>query len=157
MNIPSILEMVNIPPSPRLALVPLLLPVIVCLLSYCLHFLSVYLSVHFIQFCPCLLQKCTHDYIQRQFPFKFAAEHIQQSVKDTVQYIGWPDRQTCFLPVQGIAFTLWVTLLAYARYAHVANASFCFGPCLPAHTFRVLLNVWTIWLELQWTLAIFCS
>lgn len=45
---PSLPEMVNVPPSPRLAPVPLLVEVIVCLLVlFACFFLSVYLSVYF--------------------------------------------------------------------------------------------------------------
>lgn len=116
---PSLLEMVNIPPSPPsrsgsfAGWRDCLFACLVCLL-----FLSVYLSVYFPQFCPCLLPKCTHYCIQHQFSSKFAVQSTNKKYNHWNRFSQWQRmlaRQTdflwapCFLPLQGIAFTLWVT------------------------------------------------
>lgn len=165
MNIPLPFSkwLTSLLPPPRLAPVPLLVEVIVCLLVLfaCFFCLSICQYI-FPWFCPCLLQKCTHYCIQHQFSFKFAVESAQprkqKKKKEKVwppknrhsQWECWPDRQTCYgLLVFSLSKALpslseW-PLLAYIVYAHVANATLCFGPCVPpVHTFRVLLKGWKI-------------
>lgn len=86
----------------------------------------------------------------------------QHSLSEKLDRECWSDRQTFYgLLVFCLSRALpslseW-QLLAYITYAHVANASLCFGPCVPiVHTFRVLLNGWKIRLELKLTYII-CS
>lgn len=151
---PSLLDMVNIPPSPWLALVPLLVGVIVCLLVlFARFFLSVYLSVYF----PLVLsmssaKKCTHStpiaiqICSLERPTQKKKKKKRQndpwnrhSLSEQLDRECWPDRQTfCGLLVFSRSEALpslseW-PLLAYVIYAHVANASSCFGPCVPHST-----------------------
>lgn len=138
---------------PRLALVPLLVEVIVCLLVLfaCFFCLSI-CQYTFPRFCPCLLQKCTHYCIQHQFSSKFAVQSAQQQQQKRKQkevrptkhiFSQWKARQRmlarqtdflcapCFLPVQGIAFTLWVTTTCIYYICTCSQCQFVLWPLCP--------------------------
>ena len=133
---PSLLEVVNIPPPPhptRLALVPLLVEVIVCLLvlfacffclSICQYSFPLVLSLSpakmytllhltsiLIQICG--LERPATTTNKQKKKWIWPMKHYILWVRSSTENAGQTDRlflwAPCFLPVQGIAFTLWVT------------------------------------------------
>lgn len=140
-----------------------------------LPFLSVYLSVYFTSwFCPSCLQQRQQQQqnnnkttTKKRDGFSFQKQNNLPCVrapkgqpfeKRASLLAGQTDCvwAPCLLSrILGIAFTLLrvTTTGIFSLYAHVANATLCFGPSLPlapphlhplpllcAHTFRVLLN-----------------
>lgn len=98
-----------------------------------------------------LIQICSLERpTQKKKPRKEKKEKVRPPENRHSQWECWPDRQTFYgLLVFSLSKALpslseW-PLLAYIIYAHVANATLCFGPCVPpVHTFRVLLKGWKI-------------
>lgn len=148
---PSLLEMVNIPPSPVSLRFLLLVEVTVCLpVLFACFFLSVYLSVYFplvlsmssakmytlLHSASILIQICSLERSTKTSP----TPKNRHSLGETLNRECWPDRQTfCGLLVFSLSKALpslseW-PLLAYITYAHVANAPLCFGPCVPSPHF----------------------
>lgn len=131
---------------PRLALVPLLVEVIVCLLVlfacfFCLSICQYIFPGSVLVFCKNVhiiaFNIKFHPNLRLRVPNKKYNHWNIHSLSDRE---CWPDRQTfygllVFCPSKALPSLSEWQLLAYIIYAHVANASSCFGSLVPSPHF----------------------
>lgn len=156
---PSLLEVVNIPPPlppTRLALVPLLVEVIVCLLVLfaCFFCLSIcqYSFPLVLSLSPAKMYTLLHStsILIQICGLERPATTTTKNEYDpwNITFSEWEARQRMLARQTDFFYGLLVfclsgalpslsewQLLAYVLYAHVANASLCFGPCVPSPHF----------------------